>query len=104
MDHRSGSRSPRASTGGPAQLACNGIRRTSCRLDHGQLYLTNKRLLYLGDKQNRTIRLSQIVDFSVYNNGVEIEKDRGRSPFLGMAGENDVFAALLGRAISDSAG
>lgn len=71
-------------------------------IDTGTIYLTNKRLVFMGAKKNSTTRLNKILDFTPYSNGVEIQKDSGKSPFLGMTSDIDLFALTLDRCLRDS--
>jgi hypothetical protein len=70
-------------------------------IDSGRIYLTNKRLLFLGARKNTSINLSKILDFTPYKNGVDIQKDSGKSPFLKFEYGIEMFSMMLGRAISD---
>ncbi len=70
------------------------------QIDTGTLYLTNKRILYKGNKGDKIILLSRILDFTVYSNGLELEKDGDKNPFLSFQKSTDIFAMLLGKAIS----
>lgn len=70
-------------------------------LDSGKLFVTNKRILFMGDSRNKMIRLNRILDFDAYANGVEIQKDRGRTPFLEFDSQVDIFCMILGRVLSD---
>lgn len=70
-------------------------------IDSGDVYLTNKRILFVGSKANKTIRLNKIISFSPYSNGVEIGKDTGKSPFFEFSGDVDLFCMFLSRAIND---
>lgn len=65
----------------------------------GKLYLTNKRILFKSDK-DKVILLSRITDFSVYQNGILINKEGGGGIFLAFDKSSDIFAMLLGKAIS----
>ena len=73
----------------------------SVKIDTGPVYVTSKRLLFRGQRKNKTIRLSKIIDFTPYVNGVQIEKDAGKSPFLAFERDVDLFSVILGRAIVD---
>jgi len=70
-------------------------------IDTGTIYLTNKRLIFMGSRKNSTIRLNKIIDFTAYKNGVEIQKETGKSPFLQMDESVDIFAMILGKAIEE---
>jgi len=66
-------------------------------IDTGKLYLTNKRIIFMGSKGNKTVTINKILDFNVYSNGIEIQKDSGKSPFLEFNKDTDVFAVILGK-------
>jgi hypothetical protein len=70
-------------------------------IDTGRLYLTNKRLLFMGTKGNKTINLSKILEFIPYSDGVGIEKDSGKSPILQFTDRVDIFAMTLSRLINE---
>ena len=82
-----------------------GVQRVSAdvlqHLDDGSLFLTSKRLIFMGRRKNRNIRLNRILDFEIFSNGVQIEKDAGASPFLETTADMELFGLLLGRAIRD---
>lgn len=77
-----------------------GLRRSFFVLD-GTLFLTNQRLIFMGRRKNKNIRLNRILDFEIYSNGVQIEKDAGVSPFLETSADMELLGLLLGRAIRD---
>jgi hypothetical protein len=64
-------------------------------IDSGRVFVTNKRIIFVGALGNKTIQLGKILDFSVYSNGIEIEKDAGRSPFFQFNNNTDVFGLIL---------
>jgi len=70
-------------------------------LDKGQLFLTNKRLLFVGESKSRSIRLNRILEFTPYKNGVEVIKDAGKNPFFEFYDGVDIFAMILGRLLSE---
>lgn len=69
-------------------------------LDDGTLYLTSKRLIFIGSRSNKNIRLNKVLNLVPYKDGIDIIKDSGKSPFLGF-NDTEVFSMLLGRAIKD---
>ena len=82
-----------------------GMRHSSEMLmpvDAGTLYVTTKRLIFMGRLGNKTIRLNRILTFEPYSDGIEIQKDAGRSPVLLFSDDVEMFAALLQRAWSDA--
>ncbi len=71
-------------------------------IDYGTLYLTNKRVIFMGSKRNFTIRMERILGFTPYGDGVEIEKDAGRNPVLKIDGDADIFCLMLSRLLKDA--
>jgi len=69
-------------------------------IDIGRLYLTNKRLIFMGGTGTKTIALNKILDFQVYSNGIEISKDAGKSPFFKMKTDADTCALILSKLIN----
>jgi len=70
-------------------------------LDSGKVYLTERRILFRGERGNKTLRLDRIVNFEPFENGIEIEKDSGKNPFLEFAPGAEVFAMILGRLLEE---
>ena len=70
-------------------------------IDSGKVYVTNKRLIFVGHKKNSTIQIGKILSLTPYSDGVGIEKDSGKSPILKVANNSDIFAMTLGRVIND---
>jgi hypothetical protein len=66
-------------------------------IDSGELYLTNKRIIFTGLKKNFTIRLERILAFTPYFDGIEIEKDAGRNPIMTIEKNADIFCLMLSR-------
>lgn len=73
------------------------------RIDSGICYLTNKRLLFRGEHGNKTILLGRIIAVESFGNGVEVEKDRGKTPFLSFKHGTDVFGLMLDRLVDEYA-
>ena len=71
------------------------------QIDSGTIYLTNKRLIFRGSKGNKTIRLDKILDAEPYSNGIHIQKDSGKSPFLEFSNNLDIFSMILVRLIDE---
>ncbi|MFT4154286.1 hypothetical protein [Parafilimonas sp.] len=70
-------------------------------IDTGTLYLTNKRIIFTGNKKNSNIRIDRILNFTPYSDGVEIGKETGKSPTLQMAQNADVFCIILERLLNE---
>lgn len=70
------------------------------KIDSGQIYLTNKRLIFMGSRGNKTIRINSILAINPYSNGVDIQKERGKSPFLSFSDNVDIFSMIMMRLIN----
>jgi hypothetical protein len=70
-------------------------------LDQGQLYLTNKRIVFSGSKKTTNVRLDKILSFVIYSDGIEIKKDVGRNPLLRLRKDIDIFNILLSRLLKE---
>lgn len=64
-------------------------------IDSGHLFLTSKRIIFSGQHGNKAIPFSKVLHFEPYVNGIQIQKDSGKSPFLGFSTDVPVFAAIL---------
>ncbi len=51
-------------------------------IETGSLYVTNKRIIFVGSKKSTTIGLSRILAVKPFLEGVEIIKDGGKTPFI----------------------
>ena len=47
----------------------------SVKIDSGTIYITNKRVIFRGTNENKTIKLPKILNISPYANGIRLEKD-----------------------------
>ena len=71
-------------------------------IDSGTIYATNKRVLFRGERGNKSLRLNRIIHVEAYSNGVQIEKDKGKNPFLQFEPGADVMGMILERVIEES--
>jgi hypothetical protein len=71
------------------------------KIDSGTVYVTNKRLIFVGHIKNTSIPISKILSVTPYSDGVGIEKDSGKSPVLRVLYDADILAMVLGRVIND---
>jgi hypothetical protein len=72
------------------------------QLDSGTLYVTNKRLLFDGSKKNTVINLSKILHFTVFSDGLKVEKDSGKDQYFLGEGDLEVVGAVLERVVAAS--
>ncbi len=70
------------------------------QLDSGTLYITNNRLLFDGQKKNTVINLSKILSFTLFSDGLKVEKDSGRDQYFLGAGDLELVAAVLDALLS----
>jgi hypothetical protein len=68
-------------------------------IDSGTLYVTNKRLVFDGQKRNTAIRYSSVIGIQVYRDAVEIEKSSGRNPYF-MLDDTEIPAAIISAALA----
>lgn len=71
-------------------------------IDRGRVYITDRRLIFRGERKNTTLRYSSVLAFSPYRDGVEIEKSSGRNPIFRFEENIDLFCAILSRALRDT--
>lgn len=66
----------------------------SKKIDTGELYITNFRLLFIGDKKTQSIKFSNIVNFEIHHDGIEVMKQSGNNTLYATK-KNLEFAAQL---------
>lgn len=66
-------------------------------LDQGELFITSRRLLFIGAEQPRSIRFSHVQGFAPFQDGVLIQKEAGRHPYLRLEGDMQEIPLLLER-------
>lgn len=71
------------------------------QIDTGTMYLTNKRVIFLGQAKSLNIKLAKILSFTPYSDGVELTKDAGRSPMITFTNNADVFSLILSRLLNE---
>lgn len=72
-------------------------------IDSGNLYVTNKRILFTGSKANKVIRYGQIVDLTPYRDGIKISKDSGGAPIFELSNpDGEVLTSTIVRIIQDT--
>ena len=70
-------------------------------IDSGTLYLTNKRIIFTRTKKNSNIRLEKVLSITPYTDGVEIDKETGKTPLLQFNDSADVFCIILERLLRE---
>lgn len=70
-------------------------------VDAGMLYVTDRRIVLLGNRKTSTTRLNKIVSFTPYNDGVEIFKETGKSTIITIETDMELFHLLFSRVLRD---
>jgi hypothetical protein len=71
------------------------------KIDTGKIYVTNKRIIFVGSNRTINIRLNRILDVELFSDGVKIVKDAGRNVLLAYQDDTELLGLLLVRAMSD---
>lgn len=76
----------------------SGYRTSALELiNTGELYLTNKRLLFVGNLKNSQVPLDRILKVVKGINGVTIHKDKGKDPTLALSTDLELFSIIINR-------
>lgn len=53
-------------------------------LDRGSLYITNKRIIFIGgaSRENRTLNFSNILEYEIFKDGILLGKENGKKPLI----------------------
>jgi hypothetical protein len=75
----------------PKRVARDGL----APVDWGSLYVTSRRLVFIGQKTKETLRFDGLLGIEVYADAIVLEKASGRRPHLFLEGDVEVIAAVL---------
>lgn len=64
-------------------------------IDSGNIYLTDKRIIFIGNHGTKKIELNKILNFELNNDSVKIIKETGKSPVLVLGNRVISFSGLL---------
>ena len=76
-------------------------------IDTAEVFITTKRIILQGETKSTSICLNKILDVTPHADGITVQKDAGRSPFLRLLNaldtsqEVEIFCATLCRVIRD---
>lgn len=73
------------------------------QIDSGTLFITNKRLLFNGAAKNVNTPFKKIIHFTLYKDGLQIEKDTGRDQFFLGQGDLEIISGVLEAALRKAA-
>lgn len=65
-------------------------------LDEGTVYITNKRVVFDGSARNHSVKIASLLGFEVWSDAIKLEKPTGRSPVIGIDGDVEQAAVILG--------
>ena len=82
---------------GTIRLADDAWRQTEA----GQLYLTNRQLIFRSSDVEIMIHLDTIADFDHYRTGIFLHRSKGKPLFFAMPTGADIFAMILGRTLRE---
>jgi hypothetical protein len=68
-------------------------------LSLGDLYISNKRIQFVGQKKSTNITYGRVIDFRLFSNGIEIHKSSGKPDFfeLGDTSDGDMIFYCLNK-------
>ena len=69
------------------------------QVDSGDFYITNKRLFFQGVRKNTSIQLAKLMQFTVYRDGLRIEKAAWKDMYVVGAGGCELAGACLDAAV-----
>lgn len=69
-------------------------------IDVGSVVITNKRVVFDGQRKNGTWRLTSLLGFEAYSDGFGLEKSTGRCPAFQIDGDAEMAAIILGAALA----
>ncbi|MFT3809806.1 MAG: hypothetical protein QM698_07790 [Micropepsaceae bacterium] len=64
----------------------------------GDIVLTTKRIIFNGGDKNIAVRLNTVIDFTVYDDGVEVRKATGKPLTFALGQKDEWFARIFERA------
>ena len=64
-------------------------------IDRGMIYVTDKRIIFVGGKGAKNIPINKILSFEITDDGLKISKETGKSPVLSLANGTLSFAGIL---------
>ena len=69
-------------------------------VDWGSLYVTSRRLVFIGQKARETLRYDGLVGIDIYADAIVLERTSGRRPHLFLEGDVEVIAAVIAEAMA----
>lgn len=73
---------------------------TLSKIDTGKLYITDKKIIFIGNLKTINVRLNKIIDMELFSDGIKIIKDTGNNIFIELENEIQMVGAIIAKAIS----
>jgi hypothetical protein len=70
-------------------------------IDKGSIYLTNKRIIFIGSTKNLNVRFEKILRLTPKSDGVEVDKETGKVAVIQLPDRVDEFCLILERLIRE---
>ena len=80
----------------PRRISSEGL----TTLDSGEIYITNKRVIFNGARRNLTLKLDSLLSFQAFSDGFALEKASGKSPHFSINGHAELANVILGTALA----
>jgi len=79
------------------RIASYDVARTEAMtpLSSGVLYITSKRLLFVGESRNASIIISRIISLQLFTDALKVEKSTGKSDLFSMEAEEAVYITTM---------
>ena len=72
------------------------------QVDAGDFYLTSKRLLFQGARKNTAVALGKVIQFTVFSDGLQVEKGSGKDLYLVGQADWELAGACLDAAAREA--
>lgn len=82
----------------PQRITTEGL----TTLDTGDLYITNKRVIFDGTRRNLSLKLNTLLSFEAFSDGLALEKPSGKSPHFIVDGDAELANVILGAVLARS--
>ena len=79
------------------------VDKKNVKVSSGKLFITNKRIIFSGDKKSFSTGLNKIIDINLFSNGLKFsEMNRNEPRFISFdrSGNQEIFGAILNSAIN----
>lgn len=73
-------------------------------IDSGDVFITNRRVIFNGPLKNLVIRLEKVIDLNAYKNAIQVEQATGISPYFVLSGDPIVPYRMLMRLCREAQG